>query len=322
MAGQATGRDLHIDRPLSNIMMRYRPSGFIADQIAPTVTVNKQSDSYYVWDIADVFRVIDDYRAPGREALTMTRTMSSATFFCKNHALKFPLVYEDLVNADAKELFLSRQAIGEQIKDQLMLNMEYRVAMQCTSGSNVGSYTTVASAWNDPTVGNSDPISDIDTAIENVKGVTGIRPNSVIFGHNAWLTFRRHDQIIKAIFGNSAVGSARVPQEGGVKALFDIERVLIGGAMYNSNPENQSASLSELWDDQVLVYYAPLTPRKDIASFMYSFNWDKVKGFNMQAQIFDSPKKGAEEVQLGYYQDEKITGNTLAFLITGCNSSQ
>ena len=43
---------------------------------------------------------------------------------------------------------------------------------------------------------------------------------------------------------------------------------------------------------------------------------------NFQAEVFDVPSKKAEEIQVGYYQDEKITASTLAFLITGCNSSQ
>lgn len=325
MPGQSTGRDLHIDMPLSQVAMRYRPEGMIADQIAPTVNVPKQSDSYYVWNIADVFRVVDDYRAPGREARTMTRSMSSATFFCKNHALKYPLPYEDIANADAKEVFASRGAIAESILDQLYLNWEYRVAQQCTSGSNCGSYSAVASGWNDGTEGNSDPTADIDTAIYNVQGVTGIRPNSIIFGTNAWKTYHRHAGVVKAIYGNTGDtggGRARVPGVEGVKALHNLERVLIGGAYYNTGDENQSASLSALWDDSVLVYYAPMTPRKDKASFMYTFDWAKVKGFNRQAQVFDVPRNGAEEIQVGYYQDEKITGSGLSFLLTGVNSSQ
>lgn len=320
MPGQSTGRDLHIDRPLSQVAMRYRPMGFIADQIAPTVPVNNQSDSFYVWNIEDVYRIVDDYRAPGREARRITRSLSSDTFFCKNYALKESIVYEDMVNADAKEIFANRSAAAEAVLDQLYLNWEYRVAMQVTSGSNCGSYSAVASAWSDKD--NSDPIGNIDTGIENIAGLTGFRANSIIYGRNAWKSFRRHNDVIKAIFGNSAVGKARVPTFDGVRALFDVDRVLVGGAYYNSSQENQSASLASLWDDMCLIYYAPMTPRKDVPSFMYSFDWNKVKGFNRMAQVFDEPKRGAEDVQVGYYQDEKITGASLSFLITGVNSSQ
>ena len=42
--GSATGRALHIDAALSQMAMGYRPEGFIADMIFPTVQVAKQSD--------------------------------------------------------------------------------------------------------------------------------------------------------------------------------------------------------------------------------------------------------------------------------------
>lgn len=321
MPGRSTGRDLHIDRPLSNVAMRYRPEGFIGDQIAPEVSVSNQSDSYYVWNIADVLRVVDDYRAPGREARRITRSLSSDTFFCKNHALKERIPYEDIANSDAKEIFGSRQAAGEAVLDQLALNQEFRIATMCTSGSNVGSYSAVSSAWSGT---GSDPIANIDTAIDNVIGVTGVRPNSILFGWGAWKSIKRHADIIDGIFGDGASlkGGARVPSLDGIKNLFNLDRALIGGTWYNSAQEKQAASLSALWDDVCLLYYAPMVPRKDKASFMYTFNWDKVKGFNRQVQVFDREVKGAEEVQAGFFADEKITGSALGFLITGVNSSQ
>ena len=38
-----TPEDIHIDAPLSNVLLKYRPTGFIADQILPVVPVMKQS---------------------------------------------------------------------------------------------------------------------------------------------------------------------------------------------------------------------------------------------------------------------------------------
>ena len=63
-------------------------------------------------------------------------------------------------------------------------------------------------------------------------------------------------------------------------------------------------------------------PRKDVPSFMYSFRWNGVPGMSMQAEIFDRKYKKSQEVQLGYFQDEKITASTLGFLMTGVGSSQ
>ena len=321
MPGRSTQGDLHVNVPLTNVIMAYRPEGFIADQIAPSVNVNKKSDSYYVFSIADAHRAVDDLKAPGREANIITRSVSSGTYNCIGRALKEPISYEDMDNADAANLVASRTAAAMAVKDKLLLNWEVRVGSKVFSGSNCGSYSTVASAWNTAGAGN-DPIGNIDTAINNVWLLTGKKPNSILFGQAAWTSFSRNSNVIDFIFGDSAVGKARVPDYGSVKALFDVERVLVAGAVKNTGGENQTAALSRVFDDSVLVYYAPSAPSIYQPSFMYSFNWAKIKGYNWQVRVFDRPLLDEEHVQVGYYQDEKITASALSFLIKAVNSSQ
>lgn len=319
--GGYTGHDVHIDVPLSNLAIAYRPEGFIADQICPIVPVRKQSDSYLIWDIADAYRVESTLRAPGTEANVIERTVSSGTFFCKNYALKDRIPYEDIVNADANQIFFERSARAEFLKDKLYLDWEYRVAKQVTSGTNCYSYSAVASAWTG--YANATPINNINTAINVIQDATGQKPNSIIFGLYAWRNFCNCTQVLDRIFGSVGAGpNGRLVAEEQIKTLFSLERVLVAGAYRNSAEEGQSASLSEIWKDNVLVYYAPLAPRKDKPSFMYAFRWAGVQGMDMTAEVFTDDKKKAEEVQLGYYQDEKITASGLSFLITGVGSSQ
>jgi hypothetical protein len=315
------GGELHINKPLSQIAMNYSPMGFVADQIAPTVKVTNKSDAYNVYNIADVFRTVDDLKAPEREANYITTSLSSDTFMCKGRSLKKAMNYEDMANADAKEIFASRSSNTKIVKDKLLLNKEVRVGSMVTSGSNVGSYSATASAWNTAGAGN-DPIGDIDTALDNVQYLTGYRPNSILFGQSAWQTFSRNSNVIDLVFGNSAVGKARVPSADNIKAMFNLQKVLIGEAMYNTAAENMAATLARIYADHVLLYYAPPTPSKEVPSFMYTFNWAAVKGYNWQTRVFDRPLKDMEEVQVGYYADEKITGAALAFLITNVNCSQ
>lgn len=319
MPGRSTQGDLHINKPLSQMAITYRPVAAIGPDIAPVVSVPKQSDGYYIFEIADAFRIYDDLRAPEREANLITRSVSSDTFYCKGRALKEPISYLDMANADAAAMFANRQGAAEHVMDKLYLNWDYRVGSQVMSTSNVGSSSTVASAWN----GAGDPIGDIDTAIENVRLVTGYKPNSLLFGEKAWKSFSRNANVIDLVFGDSAVGSARVPGANNVKAIFDgMERVNVGAGLYNSAGENQTASLTEIYPDSVLAYYAPMSPDIRKPSFMYSFQWTMIKGYNWQVRVFDTPKKDQEEVQVGYYQDEKITASVLGYLITNVNCSQ
>lgn len=316
-----TGRDVHIDAPLTNVVIAYRPEGMIADMVAPEVPVPKQSDMFWMWDVGEAFRTQDDLRAPGDEPNRMIVAVGTATFFAKNYALSLPVPYEDIENADANTILGERGARGEAIKDRLYLNWELRLARQVTSGSNVGSYSAVASGWTDHA--NCTPVDDLNTAINNQADYSGYRPNRAIFGGYAWRHFRECDQVIDRIYGTAGSGmglNGRQVTIENVKAMFELDDVLVGGAYRNTAEEGQAHSLSMIWHDNVLVYYAPQQPRKDKPSFMYSFRWNKI--MNMQAEVHQRPRAKAEEVHVGYYQDEKICAKALSFLITGVGSSQ
>lgn len=318
----STGRDVHIDKPLSNVAIAYEPKGFMSDQIAPIVPVGKQSDGYYVWSPADAFRRERSDRAPGTEANVITRSVTSDTYFARNYALKDRIPYEDIKNADDGYVFAERSSRARFIKSKLMLDMELRVANLVTSTSNVGSSSVVASAWT-ATTGNADAIGDINNGINVVEDTTGYRPNKLIFGGYAWRTFRNNADVLSRFFGSAGPGSpARLVTKEMTANLFEVDQVLVSGGYYSTADEGQSASLSNIWFDSVLAAFIPLRPSKEEPSFMYSFRWNAVKGFNMQAQVFDLPRAHSEEVELGYYQAEKITASTLGFLVTGVGSAQ
>jgi len=315
----ATGRELHVNVPLSNVAINYTPAGMIAEQIAPIVIVPKQSNSYNTWSLADAYRTEEDKRAPGTEANVITRGVSSDTYFADNYALKDNIPYEDLKNADAGMILTERSERVRYIKSKLYLNWELRVGLMCTSTSNIGSSSAVASDWSDEATGNSAPIDDLTTAMLNIEGVTGYMPNRAIFGRVAWKHFRNHADVIDRLYGNQTGANGRIISTMQAANLLELDQVYVGRAKYNTAGEGQPAALSDIWGANVLLYYAPSGASKNDPSFMYSFRWAAVS--NMQAEVFQLPRSKAEEVQLGYYQDEKITASTLGFLITDVASS-
>jgi len=322
--GGATGHDLHVDQHLSNIAIQYKPMGMIADVIAPIVPVAKQSDNYIIWDQADAFRVEDDKRAPGTEANKIERGVSSEQYFADNYALKMPLNLEDRENMDPVFIKEMREGRTQYIKSKLMLGWEYRLAMKCTSGSNVGSYATITSDWIEGRSGYSNPMLDCWTAIGNVQDATGYKPNRCIMGAMAWRYFRQHADAIAIVHGyagkSGGTGVRYISREN-MKAIFELDAFHVGETYYNTVQEGQSVSLSMLWGDNVLWYYAPTGPTTEEPSFMYSFRWTKPGLPNMIAERhpFD-PKTKSEEIELGYYQDEKITAKNLAYLMTHVTS--
>jgi len=315
----ATHEDLHIDAALSEMALGYRPDGFVADTIMPIVNVSKQSDLYTIWSREDRLRVHDTKRAPRTEAKRIEESVSSATYYCKNYALKSSIEIEQFKNADPIYLDNLNQGKVELVMDGLMIDWEVRVANQVTSGSNVGSYSAVSSAWNDGGAG-SDPIGDVNIMLDNVQYSTGKRPNRLTFGLKAWQVFRRHVDVRNIIFGtNNGGGFASVAQ---VADLFEVEQISVGGAFQNTAGEGLTENLSAIWDDHVLAHHTPTSVSKDRPSFAYGFRWNQPGLPNMQVERhpYDTKIK-AQDVEVGYYQDEVITGAEYGFLLTNVTSS-
>jgi len=314
-----TAQDLHLDVALSNVAIGYRPEGFIADMIMPIVDVSKQSNAYTIWSRADRTRVQNTRRAPATEAQRIEESVSSDTYYCNNYALKASTPIEDFKNADP--IYLDNLNTGKTLllMDGLMLDWEVRVANQVCSGTNVGSYAACGSAWNDNGAG-SDPIGDLNTAIDNVQYTTGKRPNRLTFGLKAYQTLRRHPDVRNIIFGlNNGGGYPNVAQ---IADLFEVDEIQIGGSFQNTAGEGLGESLSTIWGDHVLVHYTPKLPMIDRPSFAYAFRWNQPGLPNMQVERhpYDTKRK-AQDVEVGYYQDEKITGSEYGFLFTNVTSS-
>jgi hypothetical protein len=317
---QSTGRDLHIDRLLSQMAISYAENSTIAGTIAPVVTVDKQGDMYSVFSRADAYRTEDDKRSPGTEANKITRSLSSDTYYAQNYALKYPITIEDRENADP----VYRQNLwtdaAQYVTDKLMLSWEVRVAALVNNTSNVGSSAGVASEWD--AAASSDPIGDLNTALDNVQDLTGQRPNRLVFGGNAWRSMRRNTDVLDRVFGSTAAGPQGFARRDQVAALMEVDAIHIGDAYRNTANEAQAESLSRVWTDNVLACYTPDAPSRDRPSYMYSYRWATGGLPNMQAERHPyDPKTKTEEVEVGYYQDEKITGAEYGFLLLAVNSS-
>lgn len=314
--GNATGRNMYIDQALSQMALGYRPEGFIADMIFPTVRVAKQSGIYYSFDRGDRLRVERTDRAPGTLARRVTEDVGTGTYFAKNYALASPVVLEDRVNADPMLLAGLINGKTTFLLDKLALDWEKRIALTVTSTSNVGSSSAVSSAWN----GAGNPIGNVNAALDNVYYSTGVRPNRIVFGVEAWRSFRRDSNVRNLIFGTNNGGG--YPNTEQVRSLFDVDQVLIGGAFQNTGEEGVGESLSTIWKDNVLCYYAPQAPTIERPSFGYNFRWADAGLPDMQVERhpFDSRTK-SEDIEVGYYQDEKVTASTYAFLLRAVNSS-
>jgi hypothetical protein len=300
------------------VALDYRPEGMIADMIAPIVPTPNISGSIPEFSRGDLLRIDETARAPGTAANEVERDVSSLSFYCNNYALSHGVNIEDKFNADPIYVQKLFNGAAEFLKTKLSMDWERRLALQVTSTTNVGSSAAVTSAWTDYT--NSDPLTDMNTAIDVVLDTNGLRPNNIVFGEMAWRNLRRNDTVRNLINGTNNGGGYVSTAE--VAQLLEVENIHVGRAYQNTAAEGQTEALSQIWNDEVLVYYAPPSPSIFVPSFMYSMRWTTAGIPNMQVERhpYDSIRK-RELIEEGYYQDERITGASYSFLVTAVTSS-
>ena len=118
--------------------------------------------------------------------------------------------------------------------------------------------------------------------------------------------------------------SSRAQLKVGIDTTGDsvADEVLVGGSFQNTGEKNQSESLSTIWGENVLVSYAPASPTVERPSFGYRFRWVQpgLPNRTVERHPYNS-RTHSEEVEVGYYQDEKITGSSYGHLIVAVNSS-
>jgi hypothetical protein len=314
------GRGIHVDVHLSNVAMKYRPTGFIADLVYPMVNVPKQSNMIKTYNQADLFRIENTIRAPGGEANLVSFQVGSDSYICDNYALKTNVTLEDRKNADPAFIRDLEGGRVEFISDQLKLDWDNRVAAQATTSTNVSTQTVVASAWTDYT--NSRPLEDCWTVMDLVEDATGYRPNRVAFSGTSWRYFSRNAQVIDKIHQTGVSGGGKNASKIEAAGLLEVDQVAVGRAYKNTAEEAIANSLSRIWGDHVLLYYTPQRASIEFPSFAYTFRW-KVAGLpNMTVERLPYNRtKKSDEIEIGYYQDEKILSTALGVLIswTGCS---
>lgn len=318
--GSATGRDLHVDQLLSQIALNYRPEGMIADQIFPIVPVMKESDSYPVFNRGEAFAIEKTTRSRGSEANRVTRSVSSAQYIVKNYALAQDTPIEDRANMDAAWQFELEAGAVRYLQDKLMLDWDRRALSLAVS--NVATTFLTGSSWI-ASANAGDPVSIIWQMMEQVKATTAKKPNSLIFGWQAWNYLRRNVNIRNFVNGlNNGQGAVT---RAGVQNAFEVERLLVAEAFYNPRNENQTAAFSTTFPrDAVMAYYAPLSPSREQPSFGYSFRWTAPELGTPMAAIrheFESRSR-VDGIEVQYYQDERVTGAEYGVLLTGVGSAQ
>ncbi|MBU1374300.1 MAG: hypothetical protein KJ820_16350 [Bacteroidetes bacterium] len=285
--------DVHIDRAIKNVALRYSNANFIAPQVAPVVTVPNESDKYFIFTKGDWFRdEADDDRRPGSRAPRGGFTLSNATFSLKEAAHATPI--PDRIRDNADDPLRPWEDAARFSSQMVMLRRERRAAAALFVAStwNSGTDHTVTNQWSD--LVNSDPASDIATGLDTIAQATAQIPNTLIIGREVYTQLRQHpDGLDRYKHTQTGIMTAEMIAE-----WLGVERIVIGSAVYNSAAEGATVSMSYIWGRNALLLYVPTSPSITEPSAAYIFQ----KG-GLQTKRYREEAEGQDVVEAKLMHD-------------------
>ena len=303
-----TGQDVRYDPILSNVSVAYKNDVYIAEQILPCIPSKKKTGKYFKYDKSK-FRKVPSLRGMGSAAREVGYGVSQSTaYVCKDHALK-QLVPDELKDQAPTPLNPEMDAV-ENVTERLLIEKEYDLAAYMSNTSNLTNNTTLSgtSQWSD--YANSDPIGDVRTAKQTIHSKIFRDPNVLVLGKQVYDKLVDHPDIVDRVkYSQLGVVTAEL-----LARVFDVPKVIIAAAGYETAKEGQSSSMSYIWGKHAWLLY--VTPRPGIRSisFGYHFQSPSLAKRRRVDKWYDNDREGTW-VRVHDFYTREIVSVDCAYLI-------
>lgn len=312
----ATGRQIHIDTPLSNVLVAaFETDGdFVASRLFPVVPVDKRSNVYYTLKKEAWLKQPRTARAPRTPATRVEFDVTSDTYFAFNWALAGEIPMEDLANADAA--IRLRETTTRYISRGLLADLEIRTAAKVLSNVSTISRLTGADAWD--ATNSADLLSQVGDAHLSIFNNTGLRPNTLMMDYQSYIYARRNARLLARFAYGNAAGPMITDEQ--LRQSFMVDNLWVARSQKNNANENQTGSYTSIWGPMALLARVePGAPSMMTATYGLSYRWVSPElGVPMAVTTSVEDNAGSRHIELlegSYHQDEKVIASALAYAI-------
>jgi hypothetical protein len=312
-----------INRVLSQLATGYSNMQYIAELIFPMFRSDQQSGQFRKLQKNDRFRLKATAHAPGTKYSTSTWGMGDpGTYNCENYSHGERLLDHTLDIADDAARPLIRTTTMELAMDALFLSMEKRVAdMVNTSGnwsSNSDTATNIFGAqFNDDT---AEVIKGGLDIRETFRTQMGVYPNTVVMGAKTWQALRNHPDMLARVEGGATNGQPAMVTVQLLQAMWEMERILIGTAIYDTSDQGEESSMSDIWDGDYCWWgYVDAAPAfmNPTAGAIVEWVPDYI-GVPRQIKEFRYDEEGFTKMVAEHFVDEVVVSSEAGLLVSDC----
>lgn len=300
---QPTKGMVHINRPLTNISVAFMQDAneYVADRVFPRVPVNKQSDSYFVYDKEAFARAIAADRSGATESVGGGYEIATATYSCRQKSFHKDVPSDVAANSD-EPLDAFRDAT-EFVTRAMLLKREadFAASFFTTGIWTNGATLAGATQWSDPS---SNPIDAVKAAVRTVQAACLVKPNKLVVGPQVFDALSEHPDIVDRYKYTNANTLTREM----IAQMLGVDEILVGEGVQVTSVEGQTTTTGYIFGKHALLVYAAPRPSLLMPSGGYNFTW-KAYGNDYGARIRRFPMthlNDAERIEGDMAYDSKV----------------
>ncbi len=260
-----TQASAQVNKLLTNVSNKIVPEGFIAEQILPLINV-KQSTGL-LGSYGNSHLRIETTITGGKNKYPHVDTKQYATtsYQIETHGLTDLVTKEDYANVE--DPFDAEVDTTDELLNKLQLGKEKGLADTLTSASVITNGVTLSGTdrYNDYT--NSTPLVDFSTARSTIYAAVGKAPNTAIMSWAVREILKYHpDMLTKLGYKYDRPGGL---DDAELARALDVERLLVGAAIYNAAKEGQTDDLQPIWGKHIVFAVTPTSAAKRQVSLGY-----------------------------------------------------
>jgi hypothetical protein len=256
-----------VDNILTDLSNKINPIGYISEMILPTVEVKQTTGLLGAYGSSHIRLVSSIVNGKSNFNNVDTRSYSTQQYNIELHGLSDLVTEQDRANVERP--FDAEIDTTDELTGLLWTDKEKQLADALGSTSVLTNNTTLSGTdqYNDYAA--SDPLGDFATARSAVYSNVGIAPDLAIMDWATAEQLRYHPQLLDSLgFKEQRPGGLTTPE---FTRALNVQRVLIGSAVYNSAAEGQADSIEAIWGKNVVFAVAPTESKKRQVSLGYRF---------------------------------------------------
>jgi hypothetical protein len=259
------------DIPLTNVSQAFfnDPTQFIAEQLAPMVSVPKKTFNIWFYGKDTLKQALDDTRTRFGETNQVQGNIQSKAFGpLRGHELKDGIDFDQDEMAEAPLDF--EIDITNLLSEKLAITKELAVHSLLSSTSTITNNVTLSGTnqWNN--YASSAPLDDIRLGLDTQR-LYGLKPaNTIAMSYETYSWLSRHPQLIESV---KYAGVVSLTQEMMLKLLaqWGVQNLIVSSAVYDSAAEGLAASNAYIWGQDVILGYVTKTPGLRTVNGAYTF---------------------------------------------------